>query len=519
MLISGLEDRIVFSSTPTQQLRGIEGILMSGENEKPSENYIYVATPELAEKALRQYDGRSTFILFIAGKFAMAKEKMPSALNLISVDAALPELYNTLYHNFIRYCQWKSKLRQIPAEEGGLKKLLQTAVAISESRISFYVLTPTFKLINSCVAENQLTRLSRRLSEGGYLSESQINQCFEYVASGEGEDAESAGGKIAYKMYPIKLAHEILGYLLVIGITSFSGYNELISLLTDELAKHMARDGNPIGMSRREMTKILEDIFLFMPENIDELRKRLNNLPNKPKKYIRSVVISFAGEIPLSSVLAELDSIFPTGNAAPYSSHVVVLVSGDNHLFIPEFDKERFEYLLEKHDGHAVISNAGRYLSGLRTLYIQSKDALALLPKLRGSFGNQRCVYFEALREYYIIDLCAKTIAEYYGHDKMVYLAHPAVMELMRYDIKHGTDLRDFLFTYITNDCSILTTSKQLHIHRNTVMYKLRKIQDILGLDLRDFQLRRELVFSCQVMRYTENIQNRKFRIQHEIDE
>lgn len=190
-LTSGLENRLLFSLIGSEWLRGIEGILMLGEGEKLSKNYIYFCTPEIAQKTLEQHDFLSGFTLFVAGSLPKPDEKASPALNLIAVDASLPELYNTLFRNYTRYRQWKYRLGAIPIEDGGIKKLLQTAVAISESQVSFYILTSTFKLIESCVAENQVTRLSRRLNEGGYLSESQIAQCFEYAA---GEDDSDGGG-------------------------------------------------------------------------------------------------------------------------------------------------------------------------------------------------------------------------------------------------------------------------------------------------------------------------------------
>jgi len=519
MLKSGMENKVAYSHIGEEWLHGVEGILMPGEGERLSETHIYFCTPEIAEKTLAEYEGKNLLTLFVSGVIKELTDTLPEKLNLIVIDTSLSELYNNLFRNFTRYSLWKNKLREVPVEAGGAKKLLQSAVTMSESRLSFYILTPAFKMIESCVAENQIFRISQRLNEGGYLSESQIAQCFEYIAAGLDENPEVGGNRIAYQMYPIRLGEEIQGYLFVIGITSFPGFNELIKLLTRELAKHLTRDGIPAGLGRREITKIMEDILLFMPEDIEGLRNRLATLPNKLGRYIRSIVISFVGEISVSGILTELDKIFPDGNVAPYSSYIVVLLSGENHLTIPEFNSEEFEHLLKKYDGYAVISNPGRYLRGLRTLFIQSKDALSLLPKLPANVCDKRCVYFEALREYYVIDLCAKIIAEHYGHDKLVYLAHPVVMEIMRYDMAHNSDMRDFLFTYIANDCSILNTSRVLHMHRNTVIYKLKKIQDILGIDLRDFTLRRELMFSCQVMQYTENIQHRRFKIDSGVNE
>ena len=99
------------------------------------------------------------------------------------------------------------------------------------------------------------------------------------------------------------------------------------------------------------------------------------------------------------------------------------------------------------------------------------------------------------------------------GHDGIVYLAHPAVVALTRYDRNHNDNLRDVLYFYLINDRSITNTASALYMHRNTVLNKVRKINQILGLDLDDRHLRQRLLFSCQLIHYFEDITKKGLKL------
>lgn len=55
---------------------------------------------------------------------------------------------------------------------------------------------------------------------------------------------------------------------------------------------------------------------------------------------------------------------------------------------------------------------------------------------------------------------------------------------LLEYDNKNGTDLLDTLEIYLTEDRNLRKTSEELYIHRNTLKYRISRIEEILELSL-----------------------------------
>lgn len=56
------------------------------------------------------------------------------------------------------------------------------------------------------------------------------------------------------------------------------------------------------------------------------------------------------------------------------------------------------------------------------------------------------------------------------------------------YDRQHQTSLRATLDCYMSHRCNVSVTAKELHVHPNTVAYRLRRVEQLLGLDLGDPQ-------------------------------
>jgi len=56
------------------------------------------------------------------------------------------------------------------------------------------------------------------------------------------------------------------------------------------------------------------------------------------------------------------------------------------------------------------------------------------------------------------------------------------------YDQQHGTELVATLRGYLRRSCSTTTTARDLHVHPNTVAYRLRRAEELLGIDMRDPQ-------------------------------
>ncbi len=71
---------------------------------------------------------------------------------------------------------------------------------------------------------------------------------------------------------------------------------------------------------------------------------------------------------------------------------------------------------------------------------------------------------------------------------------------LQAYDRRHGSDLVNTLLTYVAQE-SIAATADTLFLHRNSVTYRLQRIEEITGLPLRQPEVRRLLLVALTLVK------------------
>ncbi|MBI4330541.1 MAG: helix-turn-helix domain-containing protein [Chloroflexi bacterium] len=129
-----------------------------------------------------------------------------------------------------------------------------------------------------------------------------------------------------------------------------------------------------------------------------------------------------------------------------------------------------------------VALGLGRYYpgaGGIRLSLQEAEQALTLGVRL---FGPGSATYFGDLGVYRLL-FSLKTAGELEAFQQE-YLGR-----LLEYDQKHGGELIATLDARLRSN-TIAETAETLHIHRNTLLYRLQRIQEISGQDLEDAETR-----------------------------
>lgn len=92
-------------------------------------------------------------------------------------------------------------------------------------------------------------------------------------------------------------------------------------------------------------------------------------------------------------------------------------------------------------------------------------------------------------------------ISEFSASFPIFALCHRAAIQLYEHDCRHGTELLVTLEKYLYYNRSIQKAGEVLFIHRNTINYRLRKIEEITKLSLNESEETLYLLLSCMVLR------------------
>lgn len=89
-------------------------------------------------------------------------------------------------------------------------------------------------------------------------------------------------------------------------------------------------------------------------------------------------------------------------------------------------------------------------------------------------------------------------------------LFHSAFDKLHGFDQKNHTDYLRTLICYLQNNCSVNTTSDILNIHRNSLLYRIRKIEELLNFEISSSEERPYMLFASFLISHFDE-QSRQF--------
>lgn len=84
------------------------------------------------------------------------------------------------------------------------------------------------------------------------------------------------------------------------------------------------------------------------------------------------------------------------------------------------------------------------------------------------------------------------------GHFSMASFIHPHLRRLEDYDERKGTELVATLEAYMRNNYNIASTARDFFTHRNTIDYRLKRIEELIGAPLSDPNVNMALWLSLQ---------------------
>jgi len=92
------------------------------------------------------------------------------------------------------------------------------------------------------------------------------------------------------------------------------------------------------------------------------------------------------------------------------------------------------------------------------------------------------------------------TAASAPGFNYRQYVCRP-VAAIFAYDRQHGTDFLYTLYCFLTSASSFVVTARKMHLHKNTVSYRIHRMQELFKLDLETIESKFDMVFSCYILR------------------
>lgn len=154
-----------------------------------------------------------------------------------------------------------------------------------------------------------------------------------------------------------------------------------------------------------------------------------------------------------------------------------VVAPGDER--ITKKTTERIELSIRSRLSSQVSIGVGRLypeMDNFKASFQEAEQAVAMGTRL---FGKGKTTYFTDLGLH-------RLLFSMHGDSNLEDFHRELLGKLVAYDTKNNSEMVKTLDAYFLAGNSPTEAAERLHLHRNTLLYRLQRIEDILGIDLHD---------------------------------
>lgn len=270
----------------------------------------------------------------------------------------------------------------------------------------------------------------------------------------------------------------VFGYLIIFEVNHKLGKEDLLkaNLVSKALSVLLSNiDNDALANSRREyFYRKLVDVET---SNLLDLENEIEQFNWDFKKYFKVLSIVSSNQSHFVYLCNEINMLSDNLTAFVYNTQMVVIINylENNNLnfYLQEIYKIIGEY-------NCVVGISRSFLS-LRKLRIYLRQAVnarqygVLLKEEHNYFHYSRYQYYDMLMHYDKQEWSSLLSREY--------------LILKDYDSINNTDLTSTCIAYYLEGLKVSKASEVLHIHRNTLMYRLETIKEIINCDVNDVQI------------------------------
>ncbi len=317
---------------------------------------------------------------------------------------------------------------------------------------------------------------------------------------------------------PIQIRHEEVGYLSMIGNDTDFDYLERLILgqVTPILALEFARERERSEVETRYTAEALMDVLQGNYQQADEILTRARLLGYDllvPQIVAIFEIAQIEPEYPTSSFQAqwskrireELQRIWPACWVSFEVRRVIALLptnqsNGDDESEIEKTIFTRIDRVQSRlqqgktgnGDLPTFTAGIGRLAKDVQQIPQSYREAQQALEIGRRLFGEGDIHYFTRLGIY-------RLLFYLYGHEELSDFYQETLGFLLESDRHSNSALIETLESFFHCNGNLSETARTMHLHRNSLLYRLGRIEELLGRSLEDPELRLSLQIALKI--------------------
>lgn len=437
---------------------------------------------------------------------ARAPESTPNCAIAVYADITPEELRDAIAGIIARYERWSSNLLQLNLHGAGLDELVDYAHNIFENPIT--IIDQNYRILACTTEDDMKDPLWVESSAQGRGSQI-TGRCIITAIEGDGFVKYLSDLKRFRKLnnYETSAGAPLSSVIAEDNSGNFYGVNiihknrkvndsdlaclEFFGEIVSAKIKAIERTWSD---SSGNYYALLQDVIRGNLSDADEFKQRLSE--NWIKIKPRFTILTMAAKkgllryYQLCMIEDDLKIIVPDGIGVIHSRTLVLFINHDESLEDEMF--ERIEEYARKYSLAVGSSESADDNVSLDELVKQAQFALRARDML---WPEKTLVRFADCRSYYLIDLCAR-------QSNWLLHCHPCIEKIIGHDRTSTAPLYPTLRCLMQNHGNRTKTAEDLGIQRNTLQYRIAKIEEVGEINLLEDATFENVSFSVDLYHY-----------------
>ncbi len=460
----------------------IDGVRLLSSTTKPKSNLLYVGrSRDFFE------DSVSEEILIVHRKEVMS---------LTTYD--LEDVFNKVIEAFEFYAEWERKLFEAASSAKPQQEIIDCCAGVIEPMffVDLHLNVPAFSKQYGMDTVNENwndfwqygTFSFKRFND---MKNSTFMQMFNHTwHCAMYEEPEADYYIHSIMMSQVNREQDLIGQLVYISNEPFEQWQIQLAQTVNHVLS-LIESTVPAERNDSAAQFLLKEILTSTTDNLLD-NERLRFFQNWEESE-RIGILCFVPVKPLSNkaLLLLAEKIVPF-----FPESIVITIDDSIVCCLPHSSVKGLERvccdLAEKSGLVGAVSYFYEGTNNLRCQYRQAKETIPFCSKQSRTFLSFHESALEILAGY-VDDKTYQQLC-----------IHPTLNIIKRYDHAHQTQFFATLQTYLQNERSRAKTAKALYMHKNTLVYRLQKLQQLFDLDLDNSYEREYLLFSFRMESNTE---------------
>ncbi len=493
-----------FQKNELKYIRGIKQLPL--DYKKTELEYLYIC--DEFHPYISNNDNIEALVLCVSNKKSEKMEEKDTLFYCIS-ELEKAFIVNELHDIFHRLENWERILDFDLMTDSGLDEMLN----ITEEIIGFPLILydMALKVIASSRGIDFEDEIFGPIMEKGFLPSEVV---FMFEKDNIFTELEKNG--IAYAKYfsdemfseitmMIKVNEHTVAYIVIlrIPVEDVEYAKELLSFLSTKISLYLERSQNNILGMRHMQDYLISDLFINDVINEKDLKERLEyiEMPFEGTFYLMRLMSISNYTMSIGHLIKVLESILKNSYIFSLDSKIYILFflnnterdEKTNSIFLLTLKTIKNELIHYKYV--CGISRKFHSLMDIRCAVKQAETAIYLFEKFtKEMYLNVFCFYDKCVVEDFFKS-CGESI------DLLNY-CNPIILKVIEHDKKNGSNLFILLKTFLNCSENLSQTAEKLNMHRNNVVYHLKKIKTLYGLNLLNYDEKFHIELSIKILDY-----------------